>query len=169
MTTQLRDPAPPLDGPPTQVQKRHRVTLLALVVVLALGWGVQTWWTHRPVDVRDGTTLVSADGLAARYGIDVNLIAVTAAGGLVELRYQVVDPDKASRLLHDPALAPTLVAEDSGATLVMAAPPHRHGGDLRLGGTYFFLMANAHNALHPGTPVTLVIGAARIEHLTAEG
>ena len=64
----------------------------------------------------------------------------------------MVDPDKATPLiLHDPDLAPTLVAEDSGETLVMSAPPHRHGGELQLGGTYFFLLANAHNALHHGS------------------
>ena len=41
--------------------------------------------------------------MAARYGIDVTLVAVTAAGGLIEFRYQVVDPDKADRVVHDRA------------------------------------------------------------------
>ncbi len=88
--------------------------------------------------------------MAARYGIDIDLLAVTAAGGMVELRYQVVDPDKAAPLMHDAELSPTLVAEDDRPTLVMSTPPHHHGTELQLGGTYFFLMANAHNALHEG-------------------
>ena len=107
--------------------------------------------------------------MAARYGIDVTLVAVTAAGGLIELRYQVVDPDKADRVVHDRALAPALVVEGTGQTLVMAAPPHHHGAELQLGGTYFFLMANARNAIHRGDEVTLVIGDARLEHITAQG
>ena len=94
---------------------------------------------------------------------------MTAAHGLVEFRYQVVDPDKATRLLHDADLAPTLVDEASGATLRMSAPPHKHGGELRLGGTYFFLMANSHNSLHRGSKVTLVMGDSRVEHLTVQG
>jgi hypothetical protein len=169
MTTELRDPPPTLEDHPTRVRRRRWVALVALVAILALGIGVRAWWAGRPVDVRDGTEVVTADGMAARHGISVNLIAVTAAGGLVELRYQVVDPDKAAPILHDPALAPVLVAEDSGRTLVMAAPPHRHGGDLKLGATYFFLIANAHNALRPGEQVTLVIGDARLEHVMVEG
>jgi hypothetical protein len=119
-------------------------------------------------DVREGTTSVSREGLAVRHGVDVNLVAVTAAGGMVELRFQVTDPDKADGILHDPSDRPVLVSEDTGATLVMSAPPHSHR-ELQLGGTYFFLLANAHNALHAGSEVTLVIGDSRLEHLEVQG
>jgi hypothetical protein len=169
VTDTIRRPAPPTTEPVVPPSRRRWLAFSTLTLVIVLGWGVGTWWAQRPVDVRDGTDAVTADGLAARHGIDVNLIAVTAAGGLVELRYQVVDPDKAAPILHDPELAPALVDEETGATLVMSAPPHRHGGDLQLGATYYFLMANAHNALRPGEQVTLVIGNARLEHIVAQG
>ncbi len=142
------------------------MAVVAVVVAVALG---VSWWTGRTEDVRAGTDLVTMDGLAARYGVDVDLIAVTAANGLVEFRYVVVDPDKATRLLHETELAPTLVEEDTGATIRMSAPPHKHGGELRLGGSYFFLMANANNALHEGSVVTLVMGDTRVEHITVQG
>ena len=116
-----------------------------------------------------GPTLVTHRRAGGPHGIDVNLIAVTAAGGLIEFRYQVVDPDKAARLLHDAKLAPAFVVEETGETLVMSSPPHSTAAELRLGGTYFFLMANAHNALHRGSTVTLVIGDPRVEHLTVQG
>ena len=106
--------------------------------------------------------------MAARHGVDVNLVAVTAAGGFVEFRFQVTDPDRAEGILHDQSRRPVLVSEDTGATLVMAAPPHSHGG-LQLGGSYFFLLANAHNAVRVGTEVTLVIGDSRLEHLEVQG
>jgi hypothetical protein len=169
VTTEISRPVAPVTAPAPPASRRRWIAAVTAVVLLAVGVGVWSWWTHRPVDVRDGTTAVSVEGLAARYGIDVNLVAVTAAGGLVEFRYQVVDPDKATPILHDPVLAPTLVAEASGKTLTMSAPPHRHGGELQLGGTYFFLMANAHNALRPGDLVTLVIGDARLEHIETQG
>lgn len=168
MTTDALVPAPTA-GPPAPARRRGRrrwVVLAAVVVALALGL---SWWTARADDVRDGTDLLTSQELAARHGLEVDLVAVTANKGLVEFRFQVVDPDKATRILHDSELAPTLVDEASGATLRMSAPPHKHGGELRLGGTYFFLMANSHNALHRGSTVTLVMGDSRVEHLAVQG
>jgi hypothetical protein len=118
--------------------------------------------------VRDGTTVVDRAGLAARHGIDVDLVAVTAAGGLVELRMQVTDPDKANAVIHEPADRPVLVAEDTGQTLAMSAPPH-HKANLELGREYFFLLANAHNALRPGSEVTVVVDDVRLEHVEVQG
>ena len=149
---------------------RPRWLVVIAVLALILGTAVAARWAFdRPDDIRAGSTAVDAQGMAARYGIDVNLLAVTAAGGMVQLRYQVVDPDKADRVVHDPSLAPVLIVEKTGETIIMNSPPHHHGSELQLGGTYFFLMANANNAIHRGTEVTLLIGDARLEHITAEG
>ncbi|QNN51574.1 hypothetical protein [Nocardioides mesophilus] len=171
MTTDTLAPEAPAP-PPAKAGRRIRRRLVVLAAVLSLvavGCGIQAWRVHRASDVRNGTTLVTADGMAARYGIDIDLLAITAAGGLVELRYQVVDPDKAAPLVHDPDLSPALVSEETGRTLVMSTPPHHHGTELQLGGTYFFLMANAETALHKGDEVTLIIGDARLEHLEMQG
>lgn len=174
MSTETLAPEAPAP-PPVSVRRRaprgrrRFVALIAILSLVAVGGGVEAWRQHLASDVRNGASLVSADGMAARYGIDINLLAVTAAGGLVELRYQVVDPDKAAPLVHDPDLSPALVVESTGKTLVMSTPPHHHGTELQLGGTYFFLMANAESALHKGDKVTLVIGDARLEHLEMQG
>ncbi|GAA2159160.1 hypothetical protein [Humibacillus xanthopallidus] len=152
--------------------RRHRWRAWAVIVLaLALigGLAAHALTSRGPADVRDGTELVTAEGMAARAGIEVSLVAVTAAGGLVEFRYQVVDPDKADRLVHDPTMRPIIVAEDTGATLVLSERPHQHAAELELGGTYFFLLANAENALHEGSRVTLVIGDARLEHVEVLG
>lgn len=143
--------------------------MLGLSVVVALA-ALSAWlfWPAGSPDVRAGTTLVSAKGLAERFGIEVKLVAVTAAGGIVDLRYQVVDPDKADALLHDPALFPKLVNERTGAKLVIDTPPHNHQAEFELGGTYYFLLPNAKNAIAEGASVTLVIGHARLEHLVAQ-
>lgn len=168
MTTDVaaRAPSATPATPTPRPSQRRWVAILTAVVAVALAF---SWWSSRGEDVRAGTDLVTMEGLSARYGVDVDLIAVTAAGGLIEFRYLVVDPDKATRILHETELAPTLVDEATGATLRMSAPPHKHGGELRLGGTYFFLLANANNALHRGSSVTLVIGDARVEHLQVAG
>ena len=63
----------------------------------------------------------------------------------------MVDPDKASPGAARRDQRPVLVAEDTGETLGMVSRPHSHKAELQLGGTYFFLIANAHNALHDGS------------------
>lgn len=145
-----------------------RTAAIAVVAILLLGAGAaRAWWPEPKADVRAGTTLVTAEGMAARYGINVNLIGVTAAGGLIEFRYQVVDPDKADQMIHDVTLLPIVVVEDSGATMVISRP--HHAVEPELGGTYFFLFANAHNAIRAGSQLTLVMGDSRLEHLVAQG
>jgi hypothetical protein len=160
------DPTAGAHTPPDPRPGRRRwVVLAALVaVVLVTAWG--PWRAHG--DVRDGTTVVDRAGLAARHGIDVNLVAVTAAGGLVELRMQITDPDKANAVIHGAQGRPVLVAEDTGQTLAMAAPPH-HKTPLELGREYFFLLANAHNALRAGSEVTIVVDDVRLEHVEVQG
>lgn len=150
--------------------RRPILTLVAscLVVLVVAAVAAVALRPEPKADVRAGTTLVTAEEMAARYGIEVNLVGVTAAGGLVEFRYQVVDPDKADRMIADPELLPILIVEDTGETLVISTP-HHHTAEMALGGTYFFLLANAHNALREGSLVTLVVGDARIEHVQVQG
>ncbi len=157
--------------PPEPVpHRRRRWTVIVVVLALLAGGFVgHHLLTGKKADIRSETTVVDAEGLAARYGIQVSLLAVTAAGGLIEFRYQVVDPDKADPLRHDLKLLPALVVEHSGATLVLSSLPHSHGRGTRLGGTYFLLFPNARNAIHRGDLVTLVIGDVRLEHLEAQG
>ena len=87
---------------------------------------------------------------------------------MIELRYQVVDPDKASLLLHQEEKRPILVAEDTGATLAILSRPHNHKAELNLGGTYFFIMANTRNAIKDGTKVTIIVDDVRLEHVVAQ-
>jgi hypothetical protein len=165
--TAPRPTSPTPSGEPATRRRRPRwVLVLLFVVAVAAALGVRAV-VATAGDVRDGTESVSAQEFGARTGIDVTLLGVTAGGGMIEFRYQVVDPDKASLVLHDDSKRPVLVAEDTGKTLAMVSRPHSHKAELKLGGTYFFLMANTGNALLDGTKVTIVIGDVRLEHVTA--
>ena len=167
-TGTLTAPAVPTPGAPS-LRSRRRLLLLAAVLVVALvGFlGVRAAMAHAG-DVRSGTQAVSAQDFAARTGVKVTLIGVTGGGGMIEFRYQVVDPDKASLLLHQEEKRPILVAEDSGQTLAMLSRPHSHKADLNLGGTYFFIMANTRSAIKDGTKVTIIVDDVRLEHVVAQ-
>ncbi len=159
----------PTPQPPAARRRRWQprwVLVAVLLLVVALILGVKAVGAGAG-DVRSGTRAVSAQEFAARTGITVTLLGVTGGGGMIEFRYQVVDPDKASLLLHEEDRTPILVAEGTGETLGMVNRPHVHKAELQLGGTYFFIMANSRNALKDGTKVSVVIGDVRLEHLVA--
>ena len=164
-------PEAKVDPPATRSRRLGLLAVGLVALLLAAGvLGRELWPSpEKGVDIRAGTTAVTAKAMAARYGIDVTLIGVSAAGGLVDFRYQVVDPDKANPIIHDIDLFPKLVEENTGATLVMRSLPHNHKKELEFGGSYFFLLPNANNALHEGSRVTLVIGDARLEHIRVRG
>ena len=89
-----------------------------------------------------------------------------AGAGIVDAQAR----DSADLLLCvQPPSSDAIAGFKTGATLVMQSPPHRHGTDLELGGSYFFLLANTRNAVHKGDRLTLVIGNARLEHVVAAG
>ena len=160
-----------LDPPATRSRRFGLLVLGLVALLLASGLLARELWPGpgHGADIRAGTTAVTAKGMAARYGIDVTLIAVSAAGGLIDFRYQVVDPDKANPVIHDIDLFPKLIEESTGATLAIRSLPHNHKKELEFGGSYFFLLPNANNAFHQGSRATLVIGDARLEHIAVRG
>lgn len=158
-------PATPPEGPRRRAPWRGWVAVAVALAVLVLGGrAVATSWGG---DIRSGTEAVSASEFAAHTGVRVDLVAVVGGGGMVELRYQVVDADKASLLIHQDDARPKMVAEDTGAQVVLPSQPHNHKTDFKVGGTYFIMFPNTRTALHDGTPVTLVVGDYRLEHLVA--
>src|SRR5262245_55465069 len=74
------------------------VTVLIATLVLWLSHG-----THRDPQPSDSNVplswrrpVVTADGLVQQSGVKVTQVAVTGDGGLVDLRYRVIDPERAS-------------------------------------------------------------------------
>ena len=87
--------------------------------------------------------VVSAADMEREYGIRVNLVAVTADGGLVDVRFTVVDKDKAGHILHDSASMPDLFVETTGAVLSTRNPMAHKQLTLLDGATYFLLYPNS--------------------------
>jgi hypothetical protein len=165
-------PATPVAGAGRR-WSRFRPWLLALVGALVLPLAVTavlTWtasstdlFARRAADAR----LVSATDLEEEYGIRVNLVAVTANGGLVDLRFTVLDKDKAGHILHDAASLPELLLADRGAVL-RAPQPHAHKIELLDGASYFLLFPNSGGLVQAGVPVSVVIDEVRLEPVAAQ-
>jgi hypothetical protein len=99
-------------------------------------------------------------------GIRITLIAVTASGGMVDLRYKVLDPVKAKAALQDQANVPVLIAED-GTRLPSPglAEPNQ---DPVEGRVYYMLYPNTRGVVRPGTRVTVVVGEVQLEPWIAQ-
>jgi hypothetical protein len=110
---------------------------------------------------------VSAAGLLERSGVRVVRVAVTAGGGLLDVRYQVVDAGKAGDL-HDAATPPAVVDERTGAPiegLLMGHAPH---SSPKAGVSALLIFINPGNAVRRGDRVSLVLGGARLEHVVVQ-
>jgi hypothetical protein len=106
--------------------------------------------------------VVSAVGLERASGIRITQVAITGDGGLVDLRYQVVDPDKAVAVHTIP---PELVDETTGAVVDQLLMGHQHKGTLRAGQAYYLIFVNPGNLVQRGRRVTVALGGVRIPHI----
>jgi hypothetical protein len=140
---------------------------LVLPVVVAAG----LTWTAASTDVFApkvaDARVVSAADLEQEFGIKVNLVAVIADGGLVDVRFTVLDKEKAAHVLHDADTLPALLVESNGAVL-RAPRPHAHKLTLVDGASYFLLFPNSGGVVQSGTPVSVVISDIRLAPLDAQ-
>jgi hypothetical protein len=150
---------------------RRYLLLAAVVLGLAVGglFAYRAWDANRQGAQAAQIAEMQAQVMAAidaQWGIRVTQVVATADGGLVDLRYQITDPDKAIFLFDDVANFPRLVAEDSGVEIALTTLPHQH--DLEFGQVYFILFRNAANAVKPGGLVTVMVGGLAVEHFAVE-
>ncbi len=104
---------------------------------------------------------VSKAVLEKDYGIRLTLVAVTAAGGIVDLRFKVLDLNKAKTLLSDEHSMPMVMIGDNNEML--RGPAMMHGHNYKNGGAYFFHFANGGGVVKRGTYVRPMIGTVQIE------
>lgn len=139
---------------------RMRGVLIAITLVLLLSSSLSACGAGK---ASQEAASLSLSALEAQYGLRVNLIAVTAAGGLVDVRLKVVDAEKAKQLLKDAASYPGLVV--SGSDAILTAPEESRAQGLKpaSGELITLLFPNARNAVKPGTKVAITFGDIRLE------
>lgn len=150
-----------MDSVPPEAQSRRRTRRAASIVPLlalsALATGCATGAAVAPV--------------SAEAPISVVAVQLTAAGHYVDLRYRVIDPERA-QLALGPKVRPQLINEANG--VAMAVPMTAKLGSLRQtqavqkpGRTYFVMFVNS-GGVQSGSSVTAELGELRFEHLIVE-
>jgi hypothetical protein len=147
----------------------HNVKLLlpaALLFVALAGWSI--WRVSpagRPTFGISGVPL--SPEIEQQFGVRITGLRLIGRGGLVDLRYRVIDAGKAKNFGHYTETSPLIIAEDSGK-LVEVTIMGLHNHRVESGRTYYIMYRNTANALQPGSLVTVQIGDQRLEHLPVQ-
>ena len=103
---------------------------------------------------------------AEATGIRILRVAIIGNGGMIDLRYQVVDPDKAV-VVHDEENPPGFEVEATGQ--VINTPYHEHSiFDAHHAVTYNELIMNPAGVLKRGDKISVLVGAARLENVVVQ-
>ncbi len=123
----------------------------------------------------DGMNLVDpaeVERVRKTFGIEIRSVRFTSAGYALDLRYRVIDAEKAKQL-HGVAVKPYLYHPATKSRL--AVPSSSKVGSLtqgtgipKAGRTYFTLFANPGHLVKPGDLVTLVIEGMVVEGIRVQ-
>jgi hypothetical protein len=116
---------------------------------------------------RSSAQYASFAEMEALTGIRVTLIGVTAAGGMVDFRFKVLDAEKATLIFQDHATMPVLSLKDSKIRIMMPQGA-THSMSFENGKVYYMLFGNPGGAIRPGSQVILTIGGLRVGPIMAQ-
>jgi hypothetical protein len=119
-------------------------------------------------------TQTDASDLAEDYGVRIEGFHRSAAGSMLDLRYRVLDTQKAAPFLNG-RIKPHIVDETRGATLGVPDTPTlgairqtARNNNIRPNHTYFMIFGNPAKAIQSGDTVVLYLGKVRITDLTVQ-
>lgn len=136
-----------------------------IVLAVLLGFGVwRVWPAFQPVTLPG--TPASADQVEAQWGVRVQHIAVLADGGLIDFRFQVIDPDKAAPLFSVEK-RPAMIVESTGQRVDSLYHPNMAHGTAA-GQSVYFIYNDTAGALKSGTLVSVLFGDLRLEHVPVQ-
>lgn len=155
--------------PPESFRDLWDLVLLAILAVLLIGlllWPAWNWLGRRggspelPTDTAQTT-------FAAETGLRILRVFTTANGGMIDMRYQVTDPDKAI-IIHNVDNPPRFVNEATGEVIDRPYHDHSSGSTLKAGQTYNEILVNEGGVIQRGDRITIFVGQSRLEHIVVQ-
>lgn len=141
--------------------RRPATLLTAVAIALAAGVAVAIAMPDRPAA---GEPMPTSPEIERQYGVRFTMVGVTADHGLVDVRFIVLDPDRAAEMLSDPSRLPRLMVERVDKPLPSAALMPMHH-ELIPGRTYYVLYRNSGGAVRSGEMVTLAFDLGSLRHV----
>jgi hypothetical protein len=143
--------------------RRHSWRALTLLLALALV-GVVFFRFASGAHAKPRYDVPHNAQIEAALGVRFSQAAVVGDTGLVELRYIVLDAQKASAFQSDTAHPPVLRSERNGKVAWRAALM-RQGHELRPGQTYYLLYLNNQGAVQRGDKITIEAAGRHLQHV----
>jgi hypothetical protein len=131
----------------------------------ALAWNLAS--NQFPAGQEPEQAVISQSAFEEVTGVHIVRIALTAEEGMIDLRYLVIDPDKAV-IIHEGESPPAIMDEATGKILDTSWMNHTHSGEYQAGVTYYTLLMNSGGVLSKGSKVTVILGGVRLEHLVVQ-
>lgn len=149
--------------------KQKSIFSIALILAILVAGGLIAFQANR-AQTPTGPSItahISESTLESQYGMRVNLIAVTGAGGFVDVRIKIVDGEKAKLLLGDVKNFPGLL---TSMNVVLNAPADTKSQEIHYdnGGTMFIMYPNSGNAVRQGEPVNILFGDMALDAINAQ-
>lgn len=151
-----------------RIYHRTGIRYMLFAFVVAMLAALQLTGRAGGTDVQPQSMANQRSAAEAQWGIELQTVRLTAAGHLIDVRYRVLDPDKAVALMKrgDKAF---LIDQASGAKLPVprtkVGPLRQTGSKPKAGKVYPLLFSNTGKLIESGSKVTLVIGNFRMENI----
>jgi len=150
-----------LTAPHPHLKKYYPVIGIILLFILSIFLYFSL--VSQPASASPPVTIVSRKALEEKYGLRLNLLAVTAAGGMVDLRLKMLDAGKARLLLQEKQNFPTLLAGNKNVRLSVDEETRSQEIKFEDNGGLYLMFPNSGNAVTPGSAVTVVFGSLQLE------
>jgi len=147
---------------PRRLRAGLPAVVLAVVLgllALAAGWGAVRLTTGSADPV-----VPTSAAVESTWGVRMTSVNIGADGGLVDLRFVVLDSSKATALMAaQREQAPRLAVEDEGLkTFYPSMTVHRQ---MTVGRTYVMLFRNTGGSIRSGHELLILVGDLRIDHV----
>jgi hypothetical protein len=145
-------------------------SIVGVLVVVITGWIVISRFSNQTsvsaqaaAQILQSGQIPSSPEIEAEWGIRPVMVALTAANGMIDFRFQILDVDKATNMHAKLESLPYFITAD-GKKIALSELMGHHP-NFEVGRTYYILYPNLQNTIKPNTLVTVVIGNLKLENV----
>lgn len=149
---------------------RSILPVASLMTIILISLFAFEWDSHYVVEAQPMAHMmqISQSDLEQKYGLQVSLVGVSMMGSIVDVRFRVLDVEKAQQFLEDPGSMPGLMVATDRGTMIMPVHMHRHGMILKEGRYFILFFPNPQYMVQNGTPVVLTFGDLELDSVIAQ-